>query len=297
MTLALASASLLLSAQAAFSLPVAVSGQAAQQPPERRKSLLPTTTIHQVESRILGNTRRVWVCLPRSYEAEPKRRFKVLYMHDGQNVFDGATSYIPNAEWRADETADSLAGAGLVEPLILVGIANMEVERANEYLPTRATVRGSTAGGKADSYGRFIVEELMPWVNRTWRTQTGPAATGLAGSSFGGIVTAHLGMTRPDVFGRLAIVSPSFWWDDQVMLKRMKERAGRWPVRAWMDMGTAEGPGATVLAREFAKIMESKGMRRGRDFVYVEEEGAEHNEPAWARRFGEMLMFLFPARR
>ncbi len=265
----------------------------AQDQPQRRVTKTGTIVFHEaVESKVLNNKRRVWIYLPPGY-AESKERYPVLYMHDGQNVFSGDTSYLPNLEWRADEAAEALIKAKLIPPIVIVAIANAEVERANEFLPTRARMGSQEAGGKADLYGKFITDELMPFVNKTYRTKTGPANTGLAGSSFGGIVTLHVGLTRPDVFGKLGVLSPSVWWDDRVMIKRVEALPKKLGSRIWMDMGTLEGPGAVTDARRLRDALTAKGWKEGVDLVYYEDGFAVHNEGAWASRIGMILLYLF----
>lgn len=244
-------------------------------------------------SKVLDNERELVVYLPPMYESEPKRRFPVLYLHDGQNVFDGATSYLPNREWRADEAAESLIGAGLIEPIVMVGIPNMGVERANEYLPTRARMGSDEAGGKADLYTKMLAEEIKPMIDARFRTKPDRRNTATGGSSFGGIVTLHIGLTRPDVFGKLLVVSPSVWWDGRTILKAVERFEGPKP-KVWIDMGTQEGgPRATQDARDLYAAFQKKGWRPKRDVVYVEEGFAQHNEDAWARRFPSMLQYLF----
>jgi predicted alpha/beta superfamily hydrolase len=279
---------------------VALASASFQQPPEpaRIDSAVGTYAVKSVTSRHLNNTRDITVLLPEGYEKDTSVRYPVLYMHDSQNIFNGKTSYIPNQEWKVDETSRAMARAGLVQKLIIVGIPNMGIDRANEYLPTRAKFgrQGEEeVGGKADLYGKFLIEEVKPLIDSTFRTKKGPGDTGLCGSSFGGIISLHLGMTRPDVFGRLGVVSPSLWWDNGVMQKRIEQQKFPWKVRMWMDMGTQEGDGA-IRARAFEKTLIAKGMKPKKDFIYFEEEGGQHNEAAWARRFGEILLFLFPAK-
>ena len=247
-------------------------------------------------SKTLANSRDVWVWLPPGYEEEPSLRYPVLYMHDGQNVFDGATSFIPNQEWRADETAGSLIEAGLVQPIIIVSVSNAGSQRANEYLPTKAKMREVEIGGRLADYGKFLIEELKPFIDETYRTRPGPLDTGLCGSSFGGVATLSLALSRPEVFGRLGVVSPSVWWDERTLIKQVTEAGAKLRARVWVDIGTGEGEDAVRDVRDLAAAMEEAGWRRGKDLAVLIEPGGQHNEAAWARRFGEMLVWLFPAK-
>lgn len=273
--------------------PLAALALAAQEP-ARKPSL--TGTIERMpafESKILKRSRDLLVYLPPNYASEPKRRYPVVYFHDGQNVFDGATSFIANQEWRADETAEALIRAGMIEPIIMVAIPNAGMERANEFLPTRFTFRGSTIGGQADDYGRMIVEEIKKAVDAKFRTKTDAGNTALIGSSFGGIVTLHLGLTHPDVFGKLGVLSPSVWVDNRVMLKRVAALTKKPNLRIWADMGGAEGPEGLADARALRDALLAKGWRLNRDLIHYEEPLAEHNEAAWARRLPLILNYLF----
>jgi len=162
----------------------------------------------QFVSGFLPARRDVIVALPPDYLIS-RRRYPVLYLQDGQNLFDGSTSFVKGSFWDVQNTSDRLIDEGAIEPLIVVGIYNTGVERMEEYTPMRDRNLG---GGKADLYGRLLVEELKPWVDQTYRTLDGPAHTGVGGSSLGGLVSLYLGLTLPQVFGRLAVLSPSVWW-------------------------------------------------------------------------------------
>jgi predicted alpha/beta superfamily hydrolase len=244
-------------------------------------------------SQYLPTDRDVLVYLPPGYREDEGRRFPALYLHDGQNLFDGATSFIPGQEWRVDETAQSLILAREVEPLIIVGIYNTGHERVQEYTPS-ADPR-LKAGGKADLYGRLIVEELKPFIDSQYRTKWGAADTGLGGSSLGGLVTLYLGLSYPNVFGKLAVVSPSVWWDDRLILTAVRAFSAPQRARIWLDMGTDEGAMATSGARDLRDALVAKGWRLDHDLKYFEAVGAKHSESAWAERVGPMLKFLFPA--
>ncbi|MBS1723886.1 MAG: alpha/beta hydrolase [Armatimonadetes bacterium] len=271
---------------------------AAVQSQDRVRSVVGDLRIEPAfHSKVLGNDRPIRVWLPPSYGSSPSRRYPVLYMHDGQNVFDGMTSYLPNIEWRVDETGTALMQSRLVDELIIVGIDNAGMARADEYLPTRLKRDdGGAWGGNADKYLRFVTDEVMPWVDKTYRTKKGPANTGLCGSSFGGVVTLYMGLQRPDVFGRIAVVSPSLWWDDQLMTKRVAELPKKLPLRIWIDMGTKEGADSVDQLKRMEGTLQKKGWTLGKDLACYVDTGAVHNEDAWAKRMGMILEFLFPAK-
>jgi predicted alpha/beta superfamily hydrolase len=220
------------------------------------------------------------------------RRYPVLYMHDGQNLFEPETAFQKGEHWRLGETAAELIAAGRIEPLIIVGISNTGDSRVHEYTPTRDPRLG---GGRAGDYGRMIVEELKPLIDRTYRTRSDAASTGLGGSSLGGLVTLHLGFAHPRVFGRLAVLSPSVWWDRRVILKTVRQARSKPPSRIWLDMGTAEGRKGLDDARLLKAALVGLGFTPGVDLQYAEYEGATHSEQAWAERVAPMLEWLFPA--
>ncbi len=243
------------------------------------------------ESKVLQNRRNLSVYLPPQYTADKSRRFPVLYMHDGQNIFDGSTSYIPNQEWRADEAAEALINAGLIEPIILVGIDNAGADRGNEYLPWKIKIGTTEMGGRADLYGKMLTDELMPMINAKYRTKLGPSNTGLVGSSFGGVITSYLGVTRPDVFGKLGIVSPSVWVKERALLKAIQPTKSR--QRIWIDMGTKEGEQSVADARALFDSYKAAGWREGKDVTLMIDGNAEHNELAWSHRVMSILTYLF----
>src|SRR5258706_6850424 len=150
-----------------------------------------------IVSRFLPTPRDVLVYLPPGYDAG-SRRYPVLYMQDGQNLFDPATAFVKGKDWRLGETVDALLAAGAVEPFIVVGISNTGVQRIDEYTPTRDPRR--QVGGKADLYVKLLAEELKPFVDSRYRTLPSLEATGLGGSSLRGLVSLYAGLLRPDVF-------------------------------------------------------------------------------------------------
>lgn len=249
-------------------------------------------------SQVLNNNRDIVVYLPPGYDSDSKRRYSVLYFHDGQNLFDGATSYIPGQEWRLDETAQALIAARKIEPLIIVGLYNTGKDRVEEYTPVQDPKY--KVGGKANLYGRMIVEEVKPFIDRTYRTLQGAKHTGLGGSSLGGLVSLYLGLKYPNVFGRLAVVSPSVFWGDKSIVHDVEALRRKPDERIWVDIGTREGRDekealeTTTNARLLESTLIKKGWKAGKDLKYFEAQGAEHNERAWAARVGPMLEFLFP---
>jgi predicted alpha/beta superfamily hydrolase len=233
--------------------------------------------------------REIVVYTPPDYERAIRRRYPVLYLQDGQNLFDPETSFIRGQHWRVAETADRLIRTGAIAPLIIVGIYNAGDRRIDEYTPTVDAGRGR--GGKSEAYAAVLLREIKPYIDATFRTRRGPENTGLGGSSLGGILALDFGLRFPHVFGKLAVMSPALWWDRAVMLRRVRERL---PLRIWLDMGTAEGEEVVRLARELRDILERFGWREGADLQHWEAPGAGHNELAWAARVEPMLRFLFP---
>ena len=165
-------------------------------------------------SRFLRNQRDIVVYLPPGYDDQVSQRFPILYMHDGQNLFDGATSFVPGMDWRVGQTADRLIESGAIQPLIIAGIYNTGKSRIQEYTPTKAPKLG---GGRADRYAKFLLQELMPFIQNDYRVLQGPSFTGIAGSSLGGLVSLYVGLQTPRVFGKIAALSPSVWWHQRAI--------------------------------------------------------------------------------
>ena len=246
------------------------------------------------QSRFVEAERDIIVYLPPCYDEEPERRYPVCYFHDGQNLFDSATAFGGN-EWGLDEAAECLIREGQIEPCILVGIYNTGVDRMHEYTHVQSA---SGHGGRAKDYGRMIVRELIPFINREYRTVTGPACTGLGGSSLGGLATVYLGLLYPKVFGKLIVMSPSVWWARRAILRNVRAVKSKHGQKIWLDTGTAEGthPETTVQDAEALRdALIEKGWQLDRDLMFVEDLNATHDEHAWGRRVRDALRFLFPA--
>ncbi len=253
--------------------------------------------LHEFRSRVFRNTRWLRVWLPPGYDDGENlgRRYPVLYLNDGQNLFEAATSYA-GVEWQVDETADRLIRGGEVPPMIFVGMDNAGKDRIREYMPHRS-MHPMMLRVQGQRYPDFLMKEVMPFVERNYRVASGPEDTGLGGSSLGGLIALYTAMARPGVIGRLLLESPSLWASHRQVIK--ESRSVRiWPERIYLGVGTAEAGSVeqsrtvTDDVRELAGILRRAVLSEKRLRLVI-EDGAGHNEAAWAERFPEALRFLF----
>ncbi|MEP6924046.1 MAG: alpha/beta hydrolase-fold protein [Pyrinomonadaceae bacterium] len=234
--------------------------------------------------------RNVLVYLPPGYRINPTERYPVFYMHDAQNLFNPEDAF-GGVAWGVDDTAQRLILSGEIEPLIIVGIYNAGDARIDEYTPVRGT-RGR--GGQADAYGRMIIEELKPFIDKEYLTRPEREFTGIGGSSLGGLVSLHLGFKRPDVFSRVAAISPAVWWANNQIIRETALLPERIPLRIWLDIGRKEGVRIKHQVRALKEMLLAQGWQIGADLAYLEIPNARHEEAAWAARFDDVLRFLFP---
>jgi predicted alpha/beta superfamily hydrolase len=246
--------------------------------------------IHGFESKILGNEREITIYLPAGYDEREDRRYPVLYMQDGQNLFDAERSFVPGQPWRVQEAADAAIGERTASPMIIVGVDHAGVGRMDEYTPTSDPKHNG--GGRASEYARFLAEELKPAIDAKYRTLADPENTAIAGSSLGGLMTLHALLTRPDLFRRGAAMSPSVWWGNRAILDTVESYDGPTPL-LWIDIGGREGMEALRDARELRDRVARKGWG-DETFQYFEDRRADHSERAWAKRVRMVLEFLFP---
>ena len=245
-------------------------------------------------SSFLDAPRNVLVYLPPDYGQNPERRYPVLYMHDGQNLMNAEDAF-GGVAWGVDETAQALILENQIEPIIIVGIYNAGEKRIDEYTPSKSRGgRMKGRGGQADTYGRMIIEELKPFIDNEYLTKPDREFTALGGSSLGGLVSLYLGFKRPDVFSRLAVISPAVWWANNQIIREAALIGERLPLRIWLDIGKKEGYRIKHQVRALREILLANGWHDGLDFAYFEIPEAAHDESAWANRFGEVLKFLFP---
>ena len=267
----------------------------------RAESATGDLRLHEFHSRVFHNTRCLRVWLPPGYD-EPQnegRRYPVLYLNDGQNLFEPATSFT-GVEWQVDEAADRLIHEGVVRPLIIVGIDNAAKARIREYMPFRS-MHPVMVRVQGHRYPHFLIKEVMPFIARNYRVATGPQNTGLGGSSLGSLVALYTAAVRPGVVGRLLLESPSLWASNRHMIRYSRD-VKAWPERIYLATGTAEAGNLdrdrsmVDDVRELAAILRRSGMDDRNLKVFI-DEGATHHESAWAKRFPEALGFLFAASR
>jgi predicted alpha/beta superfamily hydrolase len=261
--------------------------------------------LHQLTSRVFGNTRVIRVLLPHEYDApaHSTTRYSVLYLNDGQNLFDAATSTFNLMEWQVDETVHRLTSAGVVPPLIVVGIDHAgRGERAHEYLPyPDAFLRPPDPHPVGDRYPAFVIDEVMPFVDGHYRTVRDAAHRAIGGSSYGALAALFTAIARPGVFGRLLLESPSLYVNDGRVIHQAAS-ARELPTRIYLGVGTNESGTATcnesgdnneavVDVRRLAAALAHR-LRKDAIRVSVEPCG-RHDEAAWARRLPEALRFLY----
>jgi predicted alpha/beta superfamily hydrolase len=256
----------------------------------RRRRRTPPGSLYvlpDVFSPQLFNSRDVYVYLPPSY-GRGDYRFPVVYMQDGQNLFDPALSFA--GSWRVDLAMTAAARLGF--EAIVVGVANTGSGRLDEYGPWLEPSVG--AGGVADLYVDFLLETLKPQIDDEFRTLPEPEQTGIAGSSMGGLVSLYGFFRAPHAFGFCAALSPALWFGQRKIFSWVRN-ADAPRGRIYLDMGTHEGGHTLQDARRLRDTLVKKGYAEGEDLRYVEDEGARHHEAAWRRRFKKALPFLLYA--
>jgi predicted alpha/beta superfamily hydrolase len=303
-------------------LVVAAAALAAQQRTSRPKNTLavtpPVTTItsfdkdHTVigwleiipfESKIYHATRTLRVLVPANYFSphNAHRSYPVLYMQDGQNLFDQVTSR--SGEWHMDETVEHLVGGFKIPPMFVVGIDNGGEKRSSEYLPypdaqndKDGVTEAKDVHGK--DYARFVVTEVMPFIEKRYRIARGAMNAGLGGSSYGGDIALYTALQYPGRFGHLLIESPPLWIGDEQLVKDV-QKAKVVPQKIYLGIGTTEDPSdpkiseeALKLVQDLEAVLRKKGLGPARLKVVV-EEGGKHTEENWSKRLPDAMLFLY----
>jgi predicted alpha/beta superfamily hydrolase len=233
-----------------------------------------------------GRYRRIWLYLPEGY-ASSQDSFPVLYLQDGQNLFDSRTAFA--GEWRIDESMDSLIKKGH-PPIIVVGIDNGGGNRISEYTPWPHPVHG---GGAGAVYVNFLAETLKPYIDQHYRTKRDAANTGVGGSSLGGLISIYAGLQRPDVFGRIAAFSSSFWFSDSVYRLETYDvsKPDNRPL-LYMIAGELEGSNQTQNMLRYRDSLITFGWSSDASVAIAHTDG-RHQEWYWAREFPEAYLWLF----
>jgi enterochelin esterase-like enzyme len=243
------------------------------------------------QSKIFGNTRMLRVLLPPDYHQSGDRKYQVLYLNDGQNLFDICTSIYNREEWRVDETVDALIAESKIRPIIVVGIDNAGRRlRPREYLPyPDDTLRPPEPNPQGKQYPLFLLNEVIPFVESRYRIQTGSANRVLGGSSYGAGVALYTAVARPGSFAGLLLESPSVYASDYQLLKDAMD-VRKWPDRIFIGTGTIAEPVDDVGKLE--SLFRQAGLDNRRLHVVV-QQGGRHTEVSWANRFPDALKFLF----
>lgn len=248
--------------------------------------------LERVRSPQLRNTRDLLVYLPPSYRTS-EARYPVLYMLDGQNVFDVKTSSVAQ-EWRADETAEALAARGL--EVIIVAIPHGGAERAHEYVAFPTSFNDYKP--KGEKHAAFVASTVKALIDRRYRTLPDAEHTGIAGSSFGGVASLYTALRHPEVFGFVGSFSPALWVADQSLFRFAQEHPAPRTLRAYLDMGDREGigPAEKLYAIELTEEMADLLHQQGAEVRFVRAENGWHNEDAWAQRFPAVLEWFLTGR-
>lgn len=247
----------------------------------------------------LSRSREILVYVPPSLARSPSaaaggsdsRLYPVIYLHDGQNMFDGRTSYV--GEWHADETLETLAADGI--EAIAVAIPNAQDDRLDEYSPWtgKAAFRRRRVVGHGGMYLEWLLGAVKPLVDRSFPTRSDREGTGTLGSSLGGLISLYAAVRHPEVFGFIGAMSPSIRWHDSKIVDLYEA----WPAdqrrpRVHLDMGGREWRGAFEDVRDFRDTLIERGWRKGEDLNYVEDRYATHHEEHWGKRLPDALRFL-----
>ncbi len=228
--------------------------------------------------------RDIYVYLPPKYE-DSNRSYPVIYMHDGQNLFDPTRAFLGQT-WKAQSTLNYLIENNFIEPVIVVAIDNTK-DRLWEYTPS---LRDRRDGGGADQYLNVITNQLVPAIDAEFRTLKDISNRAMIGSSLGGLVSIYSTIQTPKFFGKIAALSPSLWWDNEIILKLLEESLFSLD-KIWLDCGSKEVEIVETVSR--AEDIFLKHLNKNQLKVII-QEGAEHSEKFWAARLPYVLYFLFP---
>lgn len=247
-------------------------------------------TIPNFYSSQLNNYRHLILYLPPSYNENTLKHYPVLYMHDGQNLFEANTAF-GGVEWEVDETLNSMIGLGDVQEVIVVGLYST-ANRLSEYTPT---VDPDYGGGNADAYLDFIENSVKPYIDSNYRTLAGTEDTLIMGSSLGGLVSCYGAWTRPDVFGSAGCMSSSFWWDEENFVAEVDNyQSSKKDITIYLDVGGYESSAMQSATNRMTGALEDLNYVHGDDLFHWYDSYGGHNETSWANRLDIPFERLLP---
>ena len=263
--------------------------------------------LHEFHSKTFQNARMLRVLLPDGYDAPENRdrRYPVLYLNDGQNLFDASTSVLNPMEWRVDETVHALVAGRTIPPMIVVGIDSAgRRARFKEYFPyVDQYLQPPEPNPQGKRYPAFLVDEVIPFIDDHYRVARDPAGRGIGGSSAGALAAIYAVVARPGVFGRLLVESPSIYVDEAHILRDASNVAA-WPERIYLGAGTNESgqrtcnpndrdePELVSDVRRFERLLRDAHVDATRIHLTI-VPCAVHDEAAWASRLPDALTFLY----
>ena len=251
---------------------------------------------HELSSLYLGMTRRLTVWVPPGVRGRRAAPLKVLYLNDGQNLFEAERAFAGRT-WRVSQTAVRLVRSRRLPPLLIVGIDHGGTRRGREYLPVEDELNPSASNPLGREYAEFVTREVMPFISRTYPVAVGASHTGFGGSSYGAIAALNTAMIKPGIFGKLLIESPSLYVGREYLLARAGH-VDRWPGRIYLGVGTTETSRQEGNEETVRNVLKLEGVLRRaglgpRRLHVVVHEGGTHSEDAWAERLPQALEFLF----
>lgn len=260
----------------------------------RQSLILTKTDFHATK---LNNDRNIYIYLPPSYDLEPDKRYPVLYMQDGQNIFNADTSS-SGSSWRIHEVADKLISEGKIRELIIIGIEFKErTKEYSHYSCNKKKVEWKeyvyahfeySVEGKGELYEDFVINELKPYIDNNFRTLPDKDNTALMGASAGGFVTFNIGMRRPDIFGMLGIISPAFFGMDLDLISSFPKK----PLKLWFQSGEKE-PCLMDDTKRVVDLMKDKGYIEGEEVIYYQVPDGLHLDKEWGEKAAGPLCFFF----
>jgi enterochelin esterase-like enzyme len=267
--------------------------------PECKHTITGDLEIFNFTSKVFGNTRSIRVFLPPGYTdpANKDRKYPVLYMFDGQNLFDACTAYDHIHEWEIDETITRLVHEGRIEPVIVVGIDNAKEQRASEYLPWRDTIQQpfmDEPNGKM--LPSFMFQEVMPAIAKKFRIAEKPEMTAIGGSSYGGVAALYVALSAPAIFSKVIVESPVLVVGNGQFVRDTSPLPVA-PEKVFIGLGGEEShfenDAMLKLENQLEKNLKA-AIAKPATVLFVHDETAKHNEQAWAKRFPQAIQFLFP---